>query len=289
MLALGDGLVGAGLPVAALLIDFGPPPLEAVHPARVYEAEEDDDDAKRQAGIEGGAERHGVLAPPSGVPVLDEVVEDVADNDPDGEVEPRGGRDPGHGAEDDGEVDLAEEALATATAVQPERDGEEGAQGEEPDESAVDGRGAEELVRADDAPEDRPVEVHAGNGAGEAVDSLGGAEPLYVCEHPVEHADLGDGRDERGDNLHGEEDAWRNLHVVAEFEVGSELDALRRRDVAVRDEDHVGDGAAREDDAADELADEVDAAVLVRHRHDDAVGDEEEGADGEREQEAVPR
>ena len=51
---------------------------------------------------------------------------------------------------------------------------------------------------------------------------------------------------------------------------------------------HVGDGSPGEDDAADELADEVEAAVLVCDGHDDADGDEEEGGDGEGEQEAVP-
>ena len=51
---------------------------------------------------------------------------------------------------------------------------------------------------------------------------------------------------------------------------------------------HVGDGSAGEDDAADELADEVEAAVLVCNGHDDADGDEEDGGDGEGEQEAVP-
>lgn len=130
--------------------------------------------------------------------------------------------------------------------------------------------------------------MHAGDGAGEAVDGLGRADAFDVCKHPVEDADLGDGGDEGGDDLDEEHDAGRDLHVVPEFEVGGELDALGGGDVAVGDEDHVGDGAAGEGDAADKLADEVDAAVLVGDGHDDAVGDEEDGADGEGEEEAVP-
>ena len=51
---------------------------------------------------------------------------------------------------------------------------------------------------------------------------------------------------------------------------------------------HVGDGSAWEDHAADELADEVEAAVLVCDGHNDADGDEEDGGDGESEQETVP-
>lgn len=130
--------------------------------------------------------------------------------------------------------------------------------------------------------------MDAGDGAGEAVDGLGGADAPDVGKHPVEDADLGDGGDERGDDLDGEHDARRDLHVVAELEVGGELDALGGGDVAVGDEDHVGDGAAGEGDAADELADEVDAAVLVGDGHDDAVRDKEDGADCQGEEKAVP-
>lgn len=43
--------VGTCLPVAALLVNLCAPPLEVVHPARINEPKEDDDDAKRQAGI----------------------------------------------------------------------------------------------------------------------------------------------------------------------------------------------------------------------------------------------
>lgn len=130
--------------------------------------------------------------------------------------------------------------------------------------------------------------MYAGNGACEAVDGLGRAEALDVCKHPVEDADLGDGGDESGDDLDEEHDARGDFHVVPELEVGGELDALGGGDVAIGDKDHVGDGAAGKGDAADELADEVDAAVLVGDGHDDAVGDEEDGADGEGEEEAVP-
>lgn len=61
---------------------------------------------------------------------------------------------------------------------------------------------------------------------------------------------------------------------MAKLKVGREFDALGGADVAVGDKDHVGDRAAGEDDAADELADEVEAAVLVRDCHDYADWDE---------------
>lgn len=264
-----------------MLVHFRPPPAESFHEARVYEPEEDDDDAKRQPGVQGRAECHGVFGPPGARAALDPVVEDVADQGPDGEVEAGGGGDPGHGAEDDGEVDLADEAVLLAAGVEPQRDGEDGAEGEAPDQGAIHGGGAEELAHADNTPQDRAVEVHPSNGAGESVDGLAGAQALHVGKHPVQHANLRDRGHERGDDLDGEHDAWGDLHVVAQFEVGGELDALRRGDVAVGDEDHVGDGAAGEDGAADELADEVDAAMLVCDGHDYAVWYEEDGAYGE--------
>lgn len=78
-----------------------------------------------------------------------------------------------------------------------------------------------------------------------------------------------------------EHDSRRNFHVVPQFEIGGEFDALCGGYVAVRDENHVGDGAAREYDAAYELANEIDATVLIGDGHNNAVGNEEDCADGE--------
>ena len=76
---------------------------------------------------------------------------------------------------------------------------------------------------------------------------------------------------------------------MPELQVRGELYALSRGDVAVGDEDHVGDGAAGEDDAADELADQIEGGVLIRDCHNDADGNVEEGSYGQSEEEAVPR
>ena len=75
---------------------------------------------------------------------------------------------------------------------------------------------------------------------------------------------------------------------MTELEIGRELNTLGGGNVAVGNEDHVGDGTTREDSAADELTDEVDTTMLVCDGHDDAVRDEEYGANGEREKESVP-
>ena len=75
---------------------------------------------------------------------------------------------------------------------------------------------------------------------------------------------------------------------MPKLEVRGKLDALCRGDVAIRHEDEVGYRAAREDGTTDELADQVDAAMLVGDGHDDAVRDEEDGANAERQEEAIP-
>lgn len=122
------------MPVAALLVDFGAPPAEAAHPPRVEEAEEHDEDAESETGVERGAQRHGILGPPSARAPLDAVVEDVANQHPHGEVEASGGGDPGHGSKDDGEVDLPENALVVlAAAVQPQGNRKDGTERETPD------------------------------------------------------------------------------------------------------------------------------------------------------------
>ena len=185
--------IRTSLPVAALFINLSPPPVKAAHPARVEEAEEDNDDAKSEAGVESSTERHGILAPPGVGATLDEIVEDVADKGPDGEVKSRGGRDPRHGAKDDGQIHLADDAVLAAAGIQPQRDGQQRAKREAPHEEAVNGVRSEELARANHSPKDGSIEVHARNGAREAVERLSGAYALDVGEHPVEDAYLSDG------------------------------------------------------------------------------------------------
>ena len=279
--ALGQTVICTSLPVASLLIHLGSPPAEPLHETGVDEAKEDNDDAEREPGVKRRAQRHRVLGPPGLGSVLDEVVEDVADDGPDGKVEARGGGDPAERAEQHGQVYEADDAALALARVQPQRDGQDGADGEGPDQGPVGGAAAEELAGADDAPQDGAVEVHAGDGAGKAVDGLRGADARHVLEHPVEDGNLGEGADDGGDHLDAEEDPGWDFHVVTELEVGGELDTLCRRDVAVGDKDHVGDGASGENGAGDQLADQVNAAVLICDGHDDADGDKENAADSE--------
>lgn len=122
--------------------------------------------------------------------------------------------------------------------------------------------------------------MNAGDRAAEAADSIGGTQALDIGKHPIEDTDLRHRGDKRGDDLNGEHDPRRDLHVMAELQIRGKLDALRRRDVTVGNENHVGDRSTGEDSAANELANQVNAAMLIRDGHDDTVGEEEKGTDG---------
>ena len=218
MLPRRQRLVRTALPVTPLLVNPGAPPLQLPQPAPrgIKEAEEDDQDTKRESRVQRRGKRHGVFAPPGGRAPAQVRVEEEADERPDGEVEPRRGRDPAQAAEDDGQVDFAPRAAGgPAAADEPDEDRGDKADCECPDEWSVEGAGAEEALRADDAPEDGAVEVHAGDGAGEAVDCVGGAEVGDVGEHPVQDADLDHAGDEGGGYLDFEEEFGGDLHVVA--------------------------------------------------------------------------
>lgn len=204
MLAFGHIVIGTSLPVTALFIDLSAPPLETLHQAGVNEAKENNDDTKREARVKGGAERHGVFAPPSIVAVLDEVVEDITYDNPHGKVEAGGRRNPGHGAKDDGKIDLAEDAATMTPAIEPQRDGQEGTQREEPDQSSVGCVRPKELVGTDNTPKDGTIEVDSSDRASEPVDGFSGADSLDVHKHPVQHSNLGERGDKSSHNLNQE-------------------------------------------------------------------------------------
>lgn len=130
--------------------------------------------------------------------------------------------------------------------------------------------------------------MDTGDGARKAVDGFRGTKTLDVGKHPIQNANLGNRRDESCHYLHSKEDSRWNLHIVAKFKIRCELDALRRRDVPISDENHIGNGTTREDDAADELTDQINTTVLICYSHDDAVGDEEDGSNGEGQKETIP-
>jgi hypothetical protein len=118
-LTLWESFIRTSLPVTALFVHLSTPPLEVIRKSRIDKAEKDNHNTKSKTRVESSAQSHGVLAPPGVVAVLDEIVEDVADKYPDRKVEACGGRDPGHGAEDDRKVHLAEDTRTMLSTVEP--------------------------------------------------------------------------------------------------------------------------------------------------------------------------
>ena len=130
--------------------------------------------------------------------------------------------------------------------------------------------------------------MHSSQRTDKAIDCLWSADVWDVGEHPIQDEDLCDGRYDGGDHLHREEDSWWNLHVMTKFEVCREFDSLGGRDIAICYEDHVGDRSTWKNSTANELADEIDAAVLICDGHDDADGNEENRADAKGKNQSIP-
>lgn len=131
--------------------------------------------------------------------------------------------------------------------------------------------------------------MDASDGACEAIDRIWRANTGDAGEHPVEDCNLSSTSNNSGNHLYREEYARWNVHVVAKFEVGRELESLGRSDIAEGHEDHVRNGSAWKDSACYELANQIYGNLLVGNGHNDADRDEEDGADGQCEEHAVPR
>ena len=193
MLSVRHHLIRTSIPITTPLINLRPPPLEPLHPAREHEAEKHNHQSERQSRVQRRAQCHRVLRPPGQCTASNGVVKHVADESPNGEVETGGRGDPGQGAEEDGEVDLADDVALAFARVEPEDYRSDGADREAVDQDVVCCFWAEEFAGPDDAPEDAAVEMHASERTCEAVDCLWCADTGDVCEHPVQNADLRDG------------------------------------------------------------------------------------------------
>ena len=113
----------------------------------------------------------------------------------------------------------------------------------------------------------------------ETIDCLRSAEARNVDEHPVKNTNLCQTRDEGSHHLNVKEKLWRDLHVMPELEIGGELNPLSRTDVAVGYKNHIRYGTTGEYNTANELADEVETAVLIGDGHDDGYGQEHDSGD----------
>lgn len=201
VLPIRNHLPRTGVPVTTSLINLRTPPFKPIHPARKHEPKEHNHQPKRKARVQRSAQRHCVLCPPCRGSAAYHIIEDVAYKCPDGEVETSGRRDPRKRAEEDREVDFADNVAFAIACVEPENYWCDGPDREAVYENVISGIGAEELTRSDDTPKDTAIEVDSSKGACEAIDSLWCADSGYIGEHPVQYTNLGNGGHYGGDHL----------------------------------------------------------------------------------------
>ena len=115
-----------------------------------------------------------------------------------------------------------------------------------------------ELPRGtDNAPYDRRRTEDLCRGTNEAIMLGGRAYIGYIGEHPCLHAELYGTGDDGADDLGPEHGSRRDLHVVTELEVWSEIQGLNHGDVSPCLEEHHGDRTSRKHVSDDQLGDDA--------------------------------
>lgn len=115
-------------------------------------------------------------------------------------------------------------------------------------EVGVDTAGGENALRSDETPDDGSVEEDAAIGAVELVDLVLGADVRDgAAKSPFEDCDLDDASPEGGDSLRPKHGPPWDLHILAQFQILYEIEALSHGDVAVGLEEHHGHWTARLD------------------------------------------
>lgn len=150
----------------------------------------------------------------------DNILEDESNDGPGDVVDSRCGGDETGSVEDNGPVDITEEAVRPFQRRGPCDGGQESADEEEEDKSVVDLTLAELTSGADNTPDDGCGTEYLCAGADEAVDLVGRAHVSDVGEHPSLNTELDGTSNDGGDDLTPEHGTRGKLHVVTELEIG---------------------------------------------------------------------
>ena len=279
---------GAGGQVAAVVGDSSPP-LRTVD-VEVSERDEGEDGHEGDSCVEPRGEHVVVSHPPGLVASVDDVVEEEADEPPHEEVDATRGEQPAGAGEDERQVDGGEHAVARVGALeQPHGQRRQQPHQEQVVHLPVVAQAAEHAQRSHDAPDDGGVveDVVAGArpwaAAGQPLDV---ADVLHRGEQPPRGGEVHRGRRDRARELRQEHGPGRDLHVVAQLEVGQQRQRLAHADEAVRLEHHVGQRLPRVQVADDELRHDVEPRLHVGGGGDDADGEREGQGDGAGQEEA---
>ena len=255
---------------------------------RELERQKDQDRANSQTAIQTGRSNVVVVTPPATVLVLDNLVEDVAHDTPCRVVDRGSRRDHARTTKDKGHVDVAERRFREHACEQVEERWTQSAGNEEIHQTVVELTRTEDTRWADKTPDYRGVEEDAPAGTAVVVYLIPGADVFDGAEGPIEDGDLDDGGPDGSHHLPGEEHARRDFHVVAHFEIRGEGKSLGHGNVAVRLEQHHGEGPAGLHVADDELGDDVEAELHVGNGLDHADGDGEDSGDYEGDDQRPP-
>ncbi len=176
-------------------------------------------------------------------------------HDPPRKVVERGRRrDVAAAAKDQRRGQVSEVGAGEGASEGVEDDGSEGAGQPEVLEVGVDGARGEDALRSDETPDDGCVEKDAAVGAVELVGLVLGANVRDgAAERPFEDGDLDDTSPNGGDGLRHEHGAPWDLHILAQFEILGEVEALCHCNVAIGLEEHHGHWATRLDVSSNEF------------------------------------
>jgi len=176
----------------------------------------------------------------------DPVVEHQAPKRPGRETERRSRRQPRHGAQHDGRIEVAQRGLRRRAHEGVEDEGQRRTDEPVVVYAYVRGSGTEHAVWADDTPYDARREESAAVGAREVTFLKAGADVGDVIKRPVHDCDLYESSPDGGDELCDKSGFGWDFHVVCEFEVLGEELGLTESDCAINFEDHDADGFSRE-------------------------------------------
>lgn len=230
---------------------------------RELQAEENQNSTDRHTRIESGRQHVVVLAPPSKVPPPDPVLEDETDNTPRYVVDSGSGWDITRTRVDNGEVDVFNDGVRVA-ACNEVRDARcDGSNKEEENETIVDLTFGKLTSWSDHTPDDGSRSKDFSRGANEVIMLVRVAHVINIREHPGLHTKLYCASQDGCDDLAKEHRALRNLHVVTQFKIGSELKSLSHGDISPGFEQHHCYWATGKSITNDELGDDIQPNLLI--------------------------
>jgi len=152
------------------------PPIDIEATLRILDGEEDNDQAQRDASIEGSRQDVVVTHPPSEVESTHEEVENEAHKGPRRIIDSCGGRHGTNTSEADWDIDKSPERQRESTSEDVKWYGTQNADCEEPQNTGIGSTGAKYTVRANTTPDQRSSGEYVGRTANKPIFLVGHAD-----------------------------------------------------------------------------------------------------------------